>query len=147
MRWNCVDDIVCLLESTEHEQSVLDRLVKAAAPLGICFAPSACKRLLQDGTVFVPNIILTGGEPTIVDSFSYLDFAYRRMVARQYRWARTCSTEALKSSDWYFTEVYGSCVLCGSASRSAVWMRGLKYGCRRCSSFGDFHWAMSTYYR
>ena len=50
--WLCdlehADDVVCLFDTAESAQLILDRLVRAVIPFGVCFAPSKCKVMYQD---------------------------------------------------------------------------------------------------
>ena len=35
------DDVVCLFDTAESAQLILDRLTRAVIPFGVCFAPSS----------------------------------------------------------------------------------------------------------
>ena len=66
------DDIICLFESAESAQLVLDKLGEAVKPFGMRFAPSKCKVLLQDWVSPTPSLKLDTQSLDIVDSFTYL---------------------------------------------------------------------------
>lgn len=76
-------DRVCLLESVEHVQCFLDRLMWAVAPFGTRFATFKSRMLLQDWPTFDLNLILGGQERTIGSRFTYLVAVKLRMMARQ----------------------------------------------------------------
>ena len=41
------DDVVCLFDTAESAQFILDRLARAVIPFGMCFVPSKCKVMYQ----------------------------------------------------------------------------------------------------
>ena len=66
------DDVVCLLDTAESAQLILDRLARAVIPFGVCFAPSKCKVMYQDWDSPEPPLTLNGVRLDVVDHFTYL---------------------------------------------------------------------------
>lgn len=63
---------MCLFQSADHVQRALDRHSRSVALFGISFAPSKFRVLIQGRVRVVPNLILHGGELTILGCFTCL---------------------------------------------------------------------------
>lgn len=72
------DHVECLFGCKEHVHHVPDRLVRAAAPFGMCFALRERKVLLYDWTTAISNLIFGGEELTIIDYFTQLSSSVMR---------------------------------------------------------------------
>lgn len=68
LHWRCSTE----LESTDHAQRALDRLLSAVVQFGIFLIPSKCKVQLQDRTTAASNLIPDREEPTFVDGLTHL---------------------------------------------------------------------------
>ena len=66
------DDVVCLFDTAESAQLILDRLARAVIPFGMCFAPSKCQVMYQDWDSPEPPLTLNGVRLDVVDHFTYL---------------------------------------------------------------------------
>lgn len=68
---DCADDLVWLVQCTEHAQLATDRIPMDLAPFNICFLPLKSKALLHDWTTVVVDFMLEEKELTIVGCFSF----------------------------------------------------------------------------
>lgn len=79
---NYADDLMCLVESSEHVQRGLNILAKDVTSFGIYLPPLKCKMLLRDKRLIAQSLILNMGQLTVVAGFTYPGGHATKMVAR-----------------------------------------------------------------
>ena len=64
--------MVCLFDTAESAQFILNRLARAVIPFGMCFASSKFKVMYENWDSPEPPLTLNGVRLDVVDRFSYL---------------------------------------------------------------------------